>query len=348
MPYFDLNGNRIEVTMSSGFTGSIYNDRVYPINNNIHPQPSYQRRIQVSENLLNFVNKSSSNYSSACFTFKYYISGELDSHSIDIIDRALPKINTISESDDGYIIINGNQKVKLGKFIVKISDELKINTNDKKEATFIENYVDQYKSWYKTISSLKFKMLKGEQILKGYDYSSQANNHGMLRGSCMNDKFHLLDLYVDNEEKVELLVLVDEEDKIYGRAFIWNIDNQPFIFMDRVYGVDNYVTHIFNDYARSVKMAYREQNQTTNFEMYLPNGESTTSERSPLMVRLYSKHLKFMPYMDSLYIWNEWNSTFSTSKNVQKNMKYHILKDTRGNISKPGIKILGLKIKSEG
>jgi hypothetical protein len=50
--------------------------------------------------------------------------------------------------------------------------------------------------------------------------------------------------------------------------------------------------------------------------------------------------------MDSLYIWNKWGNTFSTSK-TDVFMKFHCLKSTWGKIGRPGIKILGIKLKND-
>ncbi len=337
MPYFDTLGNRVEVTYSSG--------RTY-LSHSPMESPEYSN-ISVSDGLKTFLRDVCDTCgSSSPMYFRYYLLGHLDSQTTKILNNVFSKINSICESDDGYVIINNNQKMKLGKLIVKVGDEIKINTDSKSEAISIEQIVDQYKSWFKSISSLRFKILKGEQILKGYDRHYQSRNGGMLSGSCMNDKPELLNLYVDNEEKVELLTLVDNNDKIHGRAFLWKVDNRPYVFMDRVYGVDNYIVNIFHSYAKSQKMIYREQQQLYNFGLYLPNGTETNSIKYPLKVKLYSQHLQYMPYMDSLYIWNKWGSTFSTSK-TEVFMKFHCLKSTWGKIGRPGIKILGIKLKND-
>jgi hypothetical protein len=336
---------RIGLSYSSGRTYS--NGRIHP-NESYQPRYIYHRNINISDAFKDFLYSRYESYNStACYYFKSFLLRELDSDLMGKIDNEVfSKITSISESDDGYISINNNQKIKIGKLIVKVGDAIEVNMENKSEATGIEKFVDEYKSWFKIISSLKFKVLKGKDILDGYDRSNHAKNRGMLCGSCMNDKLYLLDLYTNNQEKVELLTLVDDKDKIYGRAFLWKLDNRPFVFMDRVYGVDNYVTKIFNQYAKDSKMAYREQQQTYNFELYLPNGEVTYSKRFPLKVKLKTKNIRHLPYMDSLYIWNKWGNIFSTGK-TESFMKFYGLKSTCGSKGKPGLKILGIKIKNE-
>ena len=332
-----------------GFVGfNINNGRVVPQ----PPEPVLYRKIKISDGLRGFLNSKSQHLSTACYFTKSYILGELDSHYGEKIDNEVfSKINYLSESDNGYVIINGNQKIRLGKLVVKIGDVVKIKTNEKNEAIGIENFVDEYKSWYKVINNLKFKVLKGEDIFEGYTTKLHATNTGMLGCSCMNNKYDLLHLYSDNEEKVKLLTLVDDNGKIYGRAFLWNIDNRPFIFMDRIYGIDNYINNIFIDYAKQEKMAFREQEQLYNFTIYIPTEDWKQSVKEafnyPLKVKLNCNHLQYLPYMDSLYIWNRWTNTFSNNDKVESNMKYHTLKNTGGGVGRPGIKILGIKLKNE-
>jgi hypothetical protein len=117
--------------------------------------------------------------------------------------------------------------------------------------------------------------------------------------------------------------------------------------MDRIYGVDNYINNMFINYAKEQKMTYREQEQVYHFIIYLPNGEITDSKKYPLKVKLNCKDLKYLPYMDSLYIWDKWRDTFSTSYDDLSNIKFYKLKNTYGSIGKPGLKILGIKIKND-
>jgi uncharacterized protein YxeA len=254
----------------------------------------------------------------------------------------------IKENDDGYVLLNCNSSVKLGRLIAKVATVVGIDPMDKYEAIDIEKIVDQYKAWYKSSNSLSFKIVKGEQIYTGYDRDVQIRNNGMLGSSCMNGKFRYLQLYTDNEEKVQLLTLVDGDNRIYGRSLIWKLDNRPFLFMDRVYGVDNYVVNTFNNYARENKMAYRSQEQEYNFRIFNTMGDNESTkvehaEKYPLKTKLYSGHLQFLPYMDSLYIWNKWSDVFSTV--AERTMKYTTLKITDGEPGRERIKVLGINIK---
>lgn len=312
-----------------------------------HQRSNYQR-IELSERFKGFFNDLEIGYISiAAYYLRTLLLGNLDfDRGRKLMDKVFPNVYSITESDDGYVLLNEVSKIKMGKLLVRVATELELGM-DKQETMQIEAFVDKYKSWYKAISTLSFKSLKGDKIKIGYDYEVQAKNRGMLGSSCMNNKFGLLDLYADNEDKVELLTIVDGKDRIHGRAFLWKLDNRPFIFMDRVYGVDNYITDMFNEYAKKNKMAYRSQEQAYDFDVYLPTNDGSrvkkNAEDYSLEVKLHSKHLKLMPYMDSLYIWNKWSSVFSTVSGSTG--KYCQLKETRGETGRERIKVLGIRIK---
>jgi hypothetical protein len=230
----------------------------------------HSSHVLVSEPLKLFLNKRFDT-STAVYMLINYLLGNLNSSTTNTLNKTVfDKIHSVTESDDGYLVFNGNQKIKLGKLIVKVADELEIDTKTKDDAKEIEKYVNRYKSWYKAISKLHFETLKGDSILRGYNPKFHVDNGGMLRGSCMNKKWNCLELYTKNPEKVELLVLVDGNNNIYGRSFLWKLDNVPYIFMDRVYGAENYITDMFTDYAKKHGMIYREQEQLNKYVMAQP------------------------------------------------------------------------------
>jgi len=162
----------------------------------------------------------------------------------------------------------------------------------------------------------------------------------------MNDRFGFLHLYADNEEKVELLTMVDGNNKIYGRAFLWNLDNRSFTYMDRIYGAYGYVNQSFINYAIDAKMAYRSQEQEYNFKIYNTLNDTSKVEHAesyPLKTKLFVKHLKYLPYMDSLYIWNKWSDVFSTV--AKGTTMYTKLKITGGKPEGINLKLLGIRVK---
>ena len=259
--------------------------------------------------------------------------------------KTFKNINHISESDNGYVLINGNQKLKFGKLLSHISKsvDIQLGNNGVNE---IERFVNFYKSWYESSYNPNFKILKGEQILNGYnDWNYTKRHSGMLGGSCMNNKTDLLDLYVENENKVQLLTLFHNRDKISGRALLWTLDNKPYKFMDRVYGAQNYIVNMFRNYAKENGFAYRDQDNHKHYKIYTPNSKHYDYPSEILFkTKLDYVNMKKMPYLDSLYIFNKHDKTLSNRSG--KTGIYRICRSTRGYISGKEVKLFGIKLKS--
>jgi hypothetical protein len=76
----------------------------------------------------------------------------------------------------------------------------------------------------------------------------------------------------------------------------------------------------------------------------LPTNEIVKSNEYPLKVKLKTENIDSFPYMDSLYIWNKWGNTFSTSRRGSF-MKFYVLKYTHGAHGSAGLKIFGIRVK---
>lgn len=101
----------------------------------------------------------------------------------------------------------------------------------------LEEFVNIYKATNDT--KLEFKLVKGDDIAKYYDEDKYFNGQGSLGNSCMGDASKkMLKIYSKNENKVQLLIYVDDADKVHGRALLWKLSTSPCdakYFMDRVY-----------------------------------------------------------------------------------------------------------------
>ena len=137
--------------------------------------------------------------------------------------------------------MKGRGEIKIAKvikYIVKLmKDEGEWSIEEPKDKD-IEAFVNAYKATKAT--NFKFKLLKGDDISKYYNEKRYFSKAGSLGGSCMSDESKgTFKIYTKNEDKVQLLVLIDEEsDKISGRAIVWKLKKSPCeakLFMDRVY-----------------------------------------------------------------------------------------------------------------
>ena len=192
--------------------------------------------------------------------------------------------------------------------------------------TEIEDFVNRYKSVVKQMRDKfdSFKIVKGEEIRKNYLHENYLNMNGSLGNSCMRyDKCQsFLDIYVENEDKVSLVVLMNDkvkvkkkvsdgagglveieeemENKVTGRAILWTDKNDRKV-MDRIYTNNSADEQLFKDFAKANNFWYKkDQNMYEDTPFIGPNRE----EERYITVYLKSKDYEYYPYMDSLKFYN--------------------------------------------
>lgn len=96
-----------------------------------------------------------------------------------------------------------------------------------------------------------FRIVSGEDITKYYCENEYFTDSGTLGQSCMrypecgNNGF--FEVYEDN---AKMLVLF-KENKVIGRALLWEWDGKTF--MDRIYVAYDYLVNTFIEYAKANK-----------------------------------------------------------------------------------------------
>lgn len=113
--------------------------------------------------------------------------------------------------------------------------------------------IEELISILKNESNDNFKLLKGSDICKAYQSSNCDSNKV---DSCMTDEpCSKFDLYTNNPNVVQLLVLINpENNKITGRALIWNLSDGTK-FMDKIY-TGNENKSFFYNYASQNNIKY--------------------------------------------------------------------------------------------
>lgn len=152
---------------------------------------------------------------------------------------------------------------KVIKYILNLMDESGELHIDMPKDKDIEAFVNLYKS-SSSSSKFKFKLLKGDDIAKYYNQKKYLTESGSLGSSCMADESKgTFKIYSQNEDKVKLLVYIDEEsDKISGRALVWKLKDSPCdakYFMDRVYTNRDSDFFKFRAYANDNDYLYKEK-----------------------------------------------------------------------------------------
>jgi hypothetical protein len=160
----------------------------------------------------------------------------------------------------------------------------------------IELFTYAYRSLANRIP-FTFKIVNGEDIRCYYHFDSYRHQSGSLGNSCMKSENcqKYFDLYTNNHKVVSLLVMLDENSKLLGRALLWNCLDVKV--MDRIYTVDDeHMIFHFKKWAIDNHYIYKHEQRWNNSLFFEQNG---TKVLCRLPVKLdYWKFSKF-PYVDT-------------------------------------------------
>jgi len=155
-----------------------------------------------------------------------------------------------------------------------------------------------------------FRLVKGEDIRKYYAEKNHAPGSGQLQTSCMRyDGTHggrncqtYFDIYIENPDKCNMLVLLDDNGKVLGRALVWFGLKKPLdkIFMDRIYTLKQSDEELFKKYANEKGWLWKYR-QAANDQSYIENGQRIDKS---MAVTLKPKEYKKYPYMDTFKYYN--------------------------------------------
>jgi len=137
------------------------------------------------------------------------------------------------EKDENPYKSRLRQQIKIGKFFRMLNKDL----TDKE----VEIYVNGLKGAYDIcISGLsnKLRLVSGEDMRFWYNGKNYVKGGGSLNGSCMqgDSKGREMQMFVDNPHVVQMLILLDDNKKLLGRANIWRLV-EPYgaTYMEYIY-----------------------------------------------------------------------------------------------------------------
>lgn len=162
-----------------------------------------------------------------------------------------------------------------------------------------------------------YALVDGEEIRHWYDGAYYEERTASLMSSCMRYSVcaPYFDIYVDHPEFVKMLVSVNGDRRLLGRALIWTMPDGKII-LDRVYGSDSSV-EAFRTYAREQGWWVRSYN-TFEHETYFT---SPTGVKEVILYTLpLSKLYRTYPYMDTFKYLNMKNKTITNDPNAQYDM----------------------------
>lgn len=184
---------------------------------------------------------------------------------------------------------------------------------------FLKNVTEQelniFTSLYKAATAQKdfiFDVVSGEEIKKYYYYKSYKNASGTLYNSCMKHD-HCVDyfnIYIKNPEVCSMLIMLDNDGLLIGRALLWNaIDVEAGVerkVMDRIYCInDDRNMHYFKEWADENGYIYKKEQRWQNSLYFESFGKSY---RYNLSVKIKPEVFTKYPYVDTFKFWDEKNS----------------------------------------
>lgn len=208
--------------------------------------------------------------------------------------------------------ISNRQDQRLARIIPKLFGKIF-------ELKDIEDFVKNFQFVFESDKTVdKFEILKGRDIRTYYNgkkYNSESN--GQLQKSCMKyeESGKFFKIYEDNPEKMNMLVLKDDNGKIYGRANIWYLDvPEGKVFMDRIYTTYDWQIKLFIDYAIKNNWIYKsKQIYGGNVIPVIIDGKS---EKIIMSVNLKPSSYDYYPYVDTLQFYSP--STGEITNDVTK------------------------------
>lgn len=203
-------------------------------------QKGHGRESEIADKLIDVI-ESEDHFEDDNIKQNYFDSTEKEDMVSFILNNKIPKSWDSDEDASLPYNIKGRNEIKIGKVIRTIFDLIEKENGDTGIGDISDKDIEKFVNAYKAskVTKIKFKLVKGDEIAEYYNEGKYYSQAGTLGGSCMKDEGEdYFELYTKNTRKVRLLIYVDDNDVIYGRAIVWKLSKSPCeaqYFMDRVY-----------------------------------------------------------------------------------------------------------------
>lgn len=272
-----------------------------------------------------------------------FIDDNLDSETIqyteseralDMLDKMYGKtidfdpqkyLQRISNPEPDSQFWNSNRvDIKIGRFVRRF-------LGDKFSDSQVEDFVNKWKSL--NDSGSKFEFRTGNGIVDAYDTKNYSGEEGYnpLWNSCMNDRTDLVEFYLYIKD-LQMVVLLDSDDKILGRALLWT-DDEGKKLLDRVYYINDKDYFKFVTLAKENGWYYKKRNISGGSFWIKDEKEQKLESRVKFPKDAINEiqdeygYPKF-PYVDSFYYLDEDGGYLM---NYEPKGSFFLLNDTDGN-----------------
>jgi len=217
---------------------------------------------------------------------------------------------------DSQFWLSNRVDIKVGRFVRRFLGEEFTDAQ-------IEDFVNKWKSSFQ-IEGENFEFRTGNGIVEAYDTTNYHGEEGYnpLWNSCMNNRTDLVDFYLYVKD-LEMLVLVDSESKIMGRALLWT-DDEGRKLLDRVYYINDKDYYKFINLAKENGWYYKKRNISGGSTWILNGIEQKVHSKIKYPVESISD---LFPYVDSFYYLDDKNGFLM---NYEPSGSYYVLNDTDG------------------
>lgn len=247
----------------------------------------------------------------------------------------------VKSRDDKYVFIDDRKiSKKIDKESIKPSEirigraikQLLKGAGIEKSDADIEKFVNKWKSRikYEVDRFDFFRLVKGDDIKFWYHQKNYSKKGGTLNGSCMryDSCQRFFGIYTDNPDVCQMLILIDDNNQLTGRALVWKLRNGE-TFMDRIYYVNDSDVDLFKNYAKKEGWYYKhQQNNEPNEVIINPEGKGVISG---IFVDL-DTDFKYYPYMDTLRYLSKSDGYLTNVYDASYDME---LEDTEGSYQCP-------------
>jgi hypothetical protein len=203
----------------------------------------------------------------------------------------------------------------------------------------IESFVNMFKAERdKNKNYERFELVKGRDIKFWYNqknYSRFIQEDTTLAKSCLRyeESGKFLEMYVNNPDLVNMLILKDDVEKLRGRALVWYLTYpENRIYMERIYTINDSDVELYKRYAREQGWLYKTR-QTYGYQHNIVDGKTNEElywENFPMRVQLKRKPVNYFPYLDTLCVYNSETGVISNEGKLLRRPPYIRLSDHQG------------------
>lgn len=239
---------------------------------------------------------------------KNYITNEVSCLSFrgeDAFISFLPKDKPLFYNSSGQWSRDNRQTGKPARIFQKLLAK-------KYSCAEFEDFQNKFRAY---VLNVDFKIVSGSEITDCYNENNYFSCKGTLGKSCM--RYENCDYYFGVYEDNAKMLVAFKENKVAGRALIWEIDGKTY--MDRVYTYVDYMYDQFIDYAEKNKWYHRENNDLLYYEedqfwVGPENNYTETFLNGDLCIKL-TRHYDAFPYMDSFRYYDcDTNTLYTTNR----------------------------------